>query len=713
MSLAAIMYSRPQRMEPLGMLQLLMFILSLTALILGAAIEELREAQRRSADKQEKMRLILESAGEGIYGIDLRGLCTFINPAALRLLGYHSASQFIGRHFHSLCHHTAPDGSPRESCKCPLMRYTSEGLEYHDTEDCYWRADGTSFPTEVWSHPIRLRGRPVGAVIGFVDISKRKQEEKALREAKGAAEAANRSKSEFLANMSHEIRTPMNSILGMAALLADTPLNAEQREYLSLVNSSAEGLLKLLNDILDLSKVESGKLNLECVDFSPEECVQETLQLLSAVPSEKQIDMEWEIADDVPRTVRGDPARLRQVLINLLGNALKFTERGEVCVSVRVVDRNRTGCTLEFVVADTGIGIPADQYRRIFQAFAQADMSTTRESGGTGLGLTISERLVHLMGGAISVESELGQGSRFTFSVHVSVPGEAHVSMPSPPAAFVGRTVLAMVEREKDAKLLSRFFREWEISAVIADSPEKAVQHFSLGEPKCFDALVLVPAVSGFDPNSVIPRFQVDGKDMPVVSVQSAYDLLSRPELFNPRHLRLMKPLRRDPLRFALLQLWRSGPVISPGVESKIGKVSTSNLHVLLAEDNLMNRRLVERFLEKLGHTVEVAQDGQRALEMVRKGQFDLVLMDMRMPVMDGVEATRKIRSLESAEGGHLAIVALTANAFEEDRNVCWQAGMDGFLSKPVSLASLQAEIHRVLSTLAVAEDSSYPMPQR
>ena len=457
------MYQSPQQLDQVADLQFLMFILSLTGLILGTASDERYEAQRRAEEKQESLRLILESAAEGIYGLDEVGVCTFINAAALRLLGFARPSDLLGKHLHSLCHHTCKG---RRSDECRMLETVKKGLDYHELDEQLRHAHDGIFPVEMWAHPVQRDGRFAGAVVGFVDTAKRKQQDEALLQAKAAAEAASSAKSEFLANMSHEIRTPMNGVLGMAALLAETPLNSEQQEYLKIVNSSAQSMLNLLNDILDLSRVEAGKLRLECVEFSPEDCLQEALQLLAAVPQGKPIDLSWEYTEVTPRVVRGDPTRLRQVLINLLGNAIKFTEQGEVSVSLRPLGSDAASHTLEFIVSDTGIGIMPEQLQKIFETFAQADMSTTRKFGGSGLGLTISERLVHLMGGDIKVESENGRGSRFTFSVRVAQAPDATTPVAAPPF-LRGKNVLLVAEVEKDRLLLTRFLGECGISVRV------------------------------------------------------------------------------------------------------------------------------------------------------------------------------------------------------------------------------------------------------
>jgi PAS domain S-box-containing protein len=716
-ALALIMVFRSTKLEDLALLQFLMLILAVTGLVLGVSIDERSKAQQNSDEERERIRLILESVAEGIYGIDTHGHCTFINAAGVRLLGYSSRDQLLGRHFHTLCHHSHHDGSPYPAQECRLIFAARDGTECHQAEDFLWRADGTGFPAEVWARPIFYAGRLFGAVVTFVDTTVRKQQQETLRAATLAAEAANRSKTTFLANMSHEIRTPMNGILGMTALLKDTPLNSEQREYLTLANSSAESLLRILNEILDFSKVEAGKLQLESADFSPEECLQEAFQLLSAVPQSKPIDLTWELGDTVPPLVNGDPTRLRQVLLNLLGNAIKFTEYGEVSVSLGVVQQTSEGIVLQFQVADSGIGIPPEKLNNIFEAFSQADMSTSRKYGGTGLGLAISERIVRLMGGSISVESIPAHGSRFTFTIAVRHPARALAAPVSASPRFSGRGIFAVVENERDAVLLSRLLRDWRISFELARSAQQARRELPFLAPSKFHSMLLVPEVNGFDPEILAAELQrLSPAPLPVISVQPAFRLRSQKEGRCLEMVRLIKPIGRESLLSALQQLWDQLGSSSEQPPQHSSAAITS-LRVLLAEDNPVNQRLIARLLEKMGHTVTLAPDGQKAVELVSLEAFDLIVMDMQMPKMDGVEATRRIRASEKGTARHIPILALTANAFDEDRNLCLEAGMDGFLAKPVAPAQLRAEIERLWSagaqlSLSTAKGPGIPAPE-
>ncbi len=403
----------------LTLLQFLMLILSLAGLVLGALISERDESEQKLSEEEARMRLLLESTGEAVYGVDNKGECTFCNQALLRLLGYASQEDLLGRNIHDVIHHTGRAGAANRRDECSMQRELQSGRKFHVAEELLWRSDGTSFDAELWCHPLFEEGERRGAVVTFVDITERKKAQQALQQAKEDAEAANRAKSDFLANMSHEIRTPMNGILGMTTLALETNLDAEQRDYLSMVKSSGESLLTLLNDILDLSKIEAGKLDLEIADMSVEDCIEEALEPLALKAQQKGIELVWNVGKDIPKIVRGDPTRLRQVFINLVGNALKFTNAGQVAIFGRHAGTTEGGLVLEFTVSDTGIGIAEEKRKKIFEAFAQADMSTSRRYGGTGLGLSICERLVNLMRGRIWVESEEGRGSEFHFTMQV------------------------------------------------------------------------------------------------------------------------------------------------------------------------------------------------------------------------------------------------------------------------------------------------------
>jgi two-component system, sensor histidine kinase and response regulator len=580
--------------------------------------------------------------------------------------------------------------------ECPILNVGRHGTDYHEPNDLFWRRDHTPFPAEVWAHPIRRNEQMLGAVVGFVDITKRKEEEETLHQAKEAAEAANLSKSEFLANMSHEIRTPMNGILGMTSLALDTELNPEQREYLSLVKSSGESLLRLLNDILDFSKIEAGTLDLENVTYSPEDCVQDALQLLSPVTQTKPIDLCWEVHEDVPRWVKGDSLRLRQVIVNLTNNALKFTERGEIAVSVRLAERTETAYALVFEVSDTGIGISKEQQEKIFESFAQADMSTTRKYGGTGLGLSISERLVRLMGGKIWVESEPGVGSRFCFEIRAGLleASELNGNGKDWGNLFAGKRVLVVAEKEREAVLTEKFLREWSAEVVLARSAGEALAHAASSQGRRPDLLLLVSAAGGFDAEVLGNRLRAQaGRLLPAIHVLPAYTLASSASASVEGAIRMVKPLRREALRIGLETLLtpvRANIAMAKNIGSAL---ASSPMRILLAEDNAVNQRLIQRMLEKMGHEVSIAMHWALALELLEREEFDLVLMDMRMPVMDGLEATRRIRASEAGGERRIPIVALTANAFEEDRAACLNAGMDAFLVKPIAAAALRETI--------------------
>ena len=355
----------------------------------------------QSADHGELVRLLLEGAPEAIYGIDDQGNATFCNAACLQMLGYASADELLGRNMHTMVHHSKADGSPYPVEECQIYAALHSGEATHMDCDAMWRKDGMRILAECWSRPIHRGDAIIGSVVTFLDVGERIEAQKILRDAKETAEAANRAKSEFLANMSHEMRTPLNGIIGMTDLALETTLTLEQREMLDTVKLSADSLLCVINDVLDFSKIEAGRYELDIVDFDLPECLHSTLRTLALRANQKGLELLCDLGRDIPQFVRGDPNRLRQIIINLVGNAIKFTAKGEVAVRVEAGTAQGAACPLQFTVSDTGIGIPKDKHELIFDAFTQVDSATTRNYGGTGLGLTICARLARLMGGRL------------------------------------------------------------------------------------------------------------------------------------------------------------------------------------------------------------------------------------------------------------------------------------------------------------------------
>ncbi|HZN24304.1 MAG TPA: response regulator [Burkholderiales bacterium] len=673
------------------------------------AIESDITARKSAAERlrrtEERLTLALEGSGLALWDWDILGGKIYLNTRWARMIGGSPGPTTTT--LSELGNVTYPEDLPKvqQALKGALKSNDTYRVEHRvRTATGQWKwieSHGKVVARDADGRALRMTGTN-----SDIDERKHREDELArqeaeLQEAKELAESANRAKSEFIANMSHEIRTPLNAIIGMTAVALDsTGLTAEQREYMEIVRSAADSLLEMVNGVLDFSKIEAGHLTFEAVDFSMRSCVAETLKVVATGAYEKGIELISRIADNVPDRLRGDPTRCRKVLLNLLGNALKFTDRGEIEVSIDLISSDETTAWLHCTVRDTGIGIAADKQALIFQPFAQADASTTRPYGGTGLGLPICARIVEAMGGRITVESKLGEGTTFHFSMPVQITPEEHE-----PIVFLelkGRSALVVDDNASNCRVVAAILESagMRVETLVDGAQVGAVVRERAAKGTPIDLVLLdtrLPGLDGFE----ITRMLLGDESVATPAIVLLTVPGQRGDAARCKELKvngyLTKPVSTYELvKAAAAALGSAQSVSAPLITRHSLRENVKSLDILLVEDNVINQKLAVKLLEKRGHTIEIANNGREALDALEARPYDLVLMDLQMPVMGGLEACTLIRAGE-ARNRHVPIIAMTAHTLPRDRELCLAAGMDGFVTKPVRVEQLMAEIERVI----------------
>jgi PAS domain S-box-containing protein len=659
-------------------------VLIATAFLVIALLYETNRLARFLSASERRLSGLISGVADALIIVDSRGLVASVNPAGASLFGF-DADALAGTPLSRLL--------PEYDLVTPLYANVVETTGRDRS--------GNTFPIEFARGATRDLGE---AVIIVRDITQRKRAEEAIHAAHDRAVEAAQVKAQFLATMSHEIRTPINAVVGMSELLLQTSLDDEGREYAITVRDSAESLLGIVNDILDFSKIEAGRMELEAVPFSPVVAVENATDILAAAARKKGLSLSTYVAQDVPRRVVGDADRLRQILLNLLGNAVKFTAAGSVTVRAVVERLEGADAVLRFSVADTGPGIAAEVADQLFEPFRQADQSTRRRYGGTGLGLSISRRIVELMGGKIGFDSSVGRGSTFWFTV----PFPRVLEDERDPVDLLrGARILIIDEEAVARQVVDQYLLAW---GAIASSTGNAAHALELARAMAsrrspFDAVVIDRAAGG-DGYAFASRLRaVPGLEkVGMVLVTGADEPPGTPGARAHGFVAVVrKPIRQVTLHDALVSAVHGVVATGPRLAEPRVPAPRQSVLVLVAEDNPVNRKLALQQLKKLGYAAHAVADGREAIDAVGRDDYDLVLMDCQMPEVDGFEATREIRRAEAARGRHVPIVAMTANALEGDREQCLAAGMDDYLAKPVQLAALRAVVERFVHGIGVA----------
>jgi two-component system sensor histidine kinase/response regulator len=662
-------------------------------------VTERIKAEKDLAYERFLLATLMDNSPDYIYFKDIESRFIRISRALADYFKLRSPSEAIGKTDFDIF-----DPELARQYLADEQEVMSKGKPVVDKEEEQPRPDGTVRWVSTSKVPLRS---PEGEVIGTFgisrDITDRKNAEVLLQAAKEAAEEANRAKSDFLATMSHEIRTPMNGIIGMIDLLLSTNPTDQQRMYLDLASQSAETLLRLINNILDFSKIEAGKFELESVSFKLRDTLGDTLQTLAGRASAKGVELTYHIPPDVPDELVGDPGRLCQIMVNLTGNAVKFTDQGEIAVQVKLQSQLDNDVYLHFSVSDTGPGILPEKQRLIFEAFRQADSSMSRLYGGSGLGLTISSHLVELMKGRIWVESQVGKGSTFHFIAPFSLQKKGLIEQASEPATLYGLRVLVVDDNKTNRLILEEMLNNWRMKPTTVDSGRKALAELEKAantrDPYYLAVLDgMMPQMDGFMLAEKIKQ-NPDLSQIKLIILSSAGRLESKDRC---RQLGidycLMKPVKQSELLDSIVTLLSVATADKAPLEATLEAIpdSVTSLHILLAEDGLVNQKVAVNLLEQRGHKVTIANNGQEVIALFDSEQFDVVLMDVQMPAMDGFEATAIIREKEKNSGAHIPIVAMTAHAMKGDRERCLQAGMDGYIAKPIRAKDLYETVEAI-----------------